>query len=100
MGFSAETRRAILTRDGGCVVAHLLSGDCEGTLHCHHILPAWSHPELADDPRNGAAVCQRHHPMWESIRRVLARKRHRACPHRHRSSEARRLCEQKLNRAA
>lgn len=96
MGFSAETRRTILERDQGCVVARLIADNCcDGVLHVHHIIPVRERPDLADDPTNGVVVCRRHHPTLESIRRVLAKQR--TCTHKHVSREAREACERKLN---
>ena len=87
-----------MDRDGGCIVHRLLAGSCGGTLHVHHIQPVRERPDLADEPSNGVVVCARHHPTLESVRRILAKERR--CPHEHRSAEARRLCERRLNRAA
>lgn len=51
---------AVKTRDGGCVVC----GSIEG-LAAHHIKPRATHPELARDLDNGAALCNRCHPGCE-----------------------------------
>lgn len=95
------TRERILQRDGSCVVGRLLGGNCHPTLHVHHIIPV-SHGGT-DDDENLALVCQAHHPVWESLRAWLERKRQpriRRCRHQHRSREAREICERRLNAAA
>lgn len=97
-------RSRALERDGGrCTVSRLLGGTCSaGPLHAHHIVPR---SEGGDpyDLDNVGTTCASHHPMWESLRRILARRLLEPpprCPHEHRSAEARRICEDRLARRA
>jgi hypothetical protein len=94
---AARARR----RDGNrCTVSRLLGGDCTGTLHVHHIV-AVSEGGAEFDLENLGTACSAHHPLWESLRRVLVRRLMAPaprCPHHHRSAEARRLCEARLAR--
>ena len=87
-------------RDGArCTVARLLGGPCRGRLHAHHVVPVGEGGErYALD--NLATVCAGHHPQWEALRRQLARRRvgRIACPHSHRSLDARLICEARLVR--
>lgn len=95
-------RERILQRDGRrCTVARLLGGECHPVLHVHHIIAVADGG--TDDEDNLATVCQSHHPVWESLRRWLERKKlrgRRTCRHTHRTREAREICERKLNAAA
>lgn len=94
-------RARVLVRDGArCTVSRLLGGTCGGSLHVHHIEPV-AEGGARFDLDNLTTVCARHHPMWEALRRELLRRRHRdepRCRHRHRSAEARRICEARLAR--
>jgi hypothetical protein len=88
-------------RDGNrCTVSRLLGGACTGTLHVHHIVAvSEGGPEF--DLENLGTVCAAHHPLWESLRRVLVRRLTAPvprCPHHHRSAEARKICEARLAR--
>lgn len=96
-------RRAAIARDSGsCTVARLLGGKCSGgTPHVHHIHPV----EEGGDPfalDNLGTVCASHHPAWEALRRSLLKaampEREIRCTHRHRSREAREICERRLAR--
>lgn len=83
-----------------CTVARLLGGSCRGSLHAHHIV----RPEDGGamfDLENLGTVCAAHHPKWEALRRRLSGDRVEApvrCPHRHRSAEARAICERRMAR--
>lgn len=96
-----KARAYVLDRDGAlCTVARLLGGHCHGLLHVHHVVPLAS-GGAAYDPDNLATVCAGHHPKWEALRRALIEERAprwRRCRHRHVTAEARRLCEERLNR--
>lgn len=86
--------------DRTCTVASLLGGQCEGTLHVHHITPVEEGGALYE-LENLATVCAHHHPRWEALRRhVLAARAPvwKRCHHKHTTSEGRRLCELRLNR--
>lgn len=97
------TRPAAIARDAGrCTVSRLLGGDCSpGPLHAHHILAIADGGEPYDVDNVGT-TCAAHHPMWEALRRQLVRHMTPAppprCPHVHRSAEARRICEARLER--
>ncbi len=50
---------------------------------------------------NLGTTCSTHHSQWESLRRILARRRRAPaprCPHQHRTPEAREICERRLAR--
>jgi hypothetical protein len=84
------------SRTGTCRVAELIGGECRGELSLHHVYPL-----SLGGPEDGRTVlvCARHHPMLEALaRRVYGAKRWRRCPHQHRTVEARRECEERLNR--
>jgi hypothetical protein len=91
------------SRDGNrCTVSRLLGGECTGRLHVHHIV-AVSEGGALYDLENLGTACAAHHPLWESLRRVLVRKltaEPPRCPHHHASADARRLCEARLARRA
>jgi 5-methylcytosine-specific restriction endonuclease McrA len=90
-----KTRARILARDSGCS-GRFLGGPCSPILDVHHILPREEGGTDADD--NLIVVCHRHHPQLEALRRqVLLARGWRTCPHAHRSHEARRRCERRLN---
>lgn len=98
------TRPSALRRDGHrCTVARLLGGACApGPLHVHHIIPVADGGPVYDLDNVGTS-CAKHHPQWEALRRALVKRLRPErkivrCPHQHRSSEARRLCEARLNR--
>lgn len=53
------------------------------------------------DVDNLGTVCAAHHPKWEALRRHLTGERDEPlvrCPHRHRSAEARAICERRMAR--
>jgi 5-methylcytosine-specific restriction endonuclease McrA len=86
--------------DGRCAVALLLGGACDGPLHAHHIVPRSERLDLALDRENLAAVCARHHPSWEALRRALvARRTVPPCNHRHPYPQGRIDCERRRARA-
>lgn len=91
-------RSRVLTDDADCAFAHL-AGGCEGALHVHHVHPV-SEGGPAFPNRNGVVVlCATHHAMlhaWRRRKRTLWKR----CPHRHRSADARRQCEMRLNKVA
>ena len=75
-----------------CALAELLPDECGDTLHRHHVMPI----SAGGDP-DGPTVwlCERHHPMLESLaRRVLRWKR---CTHFHPYPAGREACERRLN---
>lgn len=99
------TRSRALARDGHrCTVSRLLGGRCSpGPLHAHHIVPV-SDGGAAYDVDNVGTSCAAHHPRWEALRRRLVAEQQTGlpvprCPHRHRSREARQICERRLARA-
>ena len=70
---SLAWKRAVLDRDGACVLWHL---DCEGDLHAHHVvtqqhLRKRGLTQHAWDRRIGVTVCERghrrHHAATERI---------------------------------
>lgn len=93
--------QAIARDDGRCTVSRLLGGPCSHEpLHAHHII-AVAEGGAVYDLENVATTCEVHHPMWESLRRVLVTRLLAPpprCPHQHRSAEARRQCEARLAR--
>lgn len=92
-----ELRSRVLSTDADCYLSGI-AGDCRGDLLVHHVIPVSDGgPEIPGD--DGVRVlCKRHHSMLHGfLRRQASWKR---CPHQHRSLEARRLCEERLNRAA
>ena len=100
-----RARAAAVARDAGrCTVSRLLGGDCAaGPVHVHHI-HAVNEGGAAFDLDNLGTTCSAHHPVWESLRRILARRmladQAPRCAHYHASAEARRLCERRLARRA
>ncbi len=95
-------RNRALERDGHrCTVSRLLGGPCApGPLHAHHIVPVEEGGPLFDVDNLGT-TCSAHHSQWESLRRILARRRRAPaprCPHQHRTVEAREICERRLAR--
>lgn len=101
-----RVRARALARDGHrCTVARLLGGTCSPPsepLHVHHITPL-AEGGAAYDLDNVGTSCAKHHPQWEALRRAIVKRRrpaYKKCPHRHISAEARRLCEERLNRAS
>lgn len=96
----SETRERILARDRGCS-GRFLGGKCSRIIDVHHIVPREEGGTDADD--NLMALCHRHHPMLESIRRAILRRRQtqpKRCTHEHRYPWARAACERRLNRLA
>lgn len=92
--------QAIARDRGRCTVSRLLGGTCSGPLHVHHVVAVseGGEPYLLD---NLGTSCESHHPMWESLRRVLVRRMTAGpprCNHEHRSEEARAICERRLAR--
>jgi len=99
MTLSAEIRERILERDQRRCNGRFLGGRCSPILDVHHIHPR--EEGGSDDEDNLMVLCHRHHPMLEAIRRQILKRREpewKRCPHRHRSPEARLLCERRLNR--
>lgn len=99
-----DARAAALERDGHrCTVARWLGGACSpGPLQVHH-LHAVAEGGAPFDLDNLGTACQGHHPMWESLRRLLVRRMLAqqepvVCRHRHVSVEARRICEARMAR--
>ena len=89
-------REEVLARDGKCVYALLLGGECSETLHVHHLNPDHFDPY---DPSGLITICSAHHPALESIRRALLKVRGwKRCNHTHRTRESREQCERRLNR--
>ena len=99
----SAARDAALQRDGSrCTVARLIGGDCSHVLDVHHLVPR-GEGGAALDPDNLITLCHVHHPMVERLRRQLLRAhtpRRRRCRHEHRTTEARLICERRLNRLA
>ena len=90
-------RARIIARDRGCS-GRFLGGECSPILDVHHILPR--EEGGTDEDSNLMALCHTHHPMLESMRRaILRRRRWRTCPHEHRYAHAREACERRLNAA-
>lgn len=73
---------------GECVLSWL--GPCRGLMHWHHL-----HGHSSDEV---VAVCARHHPMAEKLRRPQTEQTWRRCHHRHSTREGREACERRLNR--
>lgn len=96
MAIPADIRERVLARDGGCS-GRFLGGRCSPVLDIHHILPR--DDGGTDEESNLMVLCHSHHPMLEAMRKVILHRRGwRECPHGHRTPEARRLCERRLNR--
>lgn len=97
-----QTRALAFERDGHrCTVSRLLGGQCaDGPLHAHHIIAVADGGDPFDVDNVGTS-CASHHPVWESLRRILVARIMAPpprCPHSHRSREARRECERRLAR--
>lgn len=92
-----ELRARALDRDGSCFLSEI-AGECRGALQVHHVEPvSEGGPEIPDEG-GVVTVCKRHHRMLHGF---LNRQRQwKTCPHHHRSREARRQCEERLNQAA
>src|SRR5262245_3566925 len=76
-----------------CVIAAMFGGECLGPLHVHHL-----NKNEPLNPDGLVTVCARHHPTLETLLRPLPEPAGwRRCPHRHRTSEGRRVCEARLN---
>lgn len=96
-----HTRLRVLERDQHRCSGRFLGGECSAVLDVHHIVPRSEGGTDEDD--NLLTLCHRHHPTLEAIRRaVLGRRKPiwRKCRHNHRYDHARRMCHEKLNRAA
>jgi 5-methylcytosine-specific restriction endonuclease McrA len=96
----AHIRARVLEREQHRCSGRFLGGECSASLHVHHIIPR--NEGGTDELDNLMVLCSRHHPMLESIRRQILRRRAqpRRCNHEHRYSWARAACERRLNRAA
>lgn len=91
-----DIRARILARDGGCS-GRFLGGPCSPVLDVHHIIPRELGGTDKDD--NLMVVCHSHHPQVEAMRRaILDRRGYRTCRHHHRTLDAKRLCERRLNK--
>lgn len=95
-------RERAFERDGNrCTVSRLLGGDCSpGPLHAHHIV-AVDEGGSPFDLDNVGTTCAAHHPVWESLRRLLVRRMMQPeprCRHYHRTREAREICERRMSR--
>lgn len=88
-----QTRTRVLQRDPDCLFRNL--GDCQGTLHVHHIQPLREQGDPLDE-HNLAVVCARHHRILEGVQRRAWRR----CQHQHRYAFARLECERRLNGVA
>ena len=93
-----QARTRTLLRDANrCSLGRLFGGDCHPVLHVHHL----RRPEDGGEPYadlNLLTVCASHHPQLEALRRAVARRERRRCPHRHPYPGAREACERKLAR--
>lgn len=92
-------RDRVLERDQHRCSGRFLGGECSAVLDVHHIVSRREGGTDALD--NLLTLCHRHHPMLESIRRAILSRRKpvwKKCPHYHRYDDARRLCEERLNR--
>jgi len=82
-----------------CALAELLPDECSPGIDRHHVFPI----SAGGDPDGPTVpVCDRHHPILESMaRRVLGGPRR--CPHppgTHRYPDGREACERRLNAVA
>lgn len=95
---SEDTRTRVLERDYGRCSGRFLGGECSAILDVHHIVPR--REGGTDDDDNLLTVCHSHHPMLEAVRRAILfrRPRWKTCGFHHRTPEARRQCEERLNR--
>ena len=84
-----ETRKRVLVLQDKCALAWL--GGCAGPLHVHHV-------NGREDEDSLTALCEKHHPTAERLRRWTSSRRR--CPHRHPTREGRVACERRLNRTA
>lgn len=76
-----------------CVLADLVPGGCAGGIDWHHVYPV----SAGGDPEGRTVpVCDRHHPMLESVARRILRGPRR-CSHYHPTREGREVCERRLN---
>jgi hypothetical protein len=75
-----------------CAFSELLPDECGERLHRHHVMPisAGGNP---DGPT--VWLCDRHHPMLESLVRRVLRWKH--CTHAHPYPGGREACERRLN---
>ena len=91
-------RDRVLERDQHRCSGRFLGGECSAVLDVHHIVSR--REGGTDDDDNLLTLCHRHHPMLESIRRAILKRRPRwkKCNHDHRYDHARRMCEERLNR--
>ena len=93
-----EIRERIIARDRGCC-GRFLGGACSPVIDIHHIIPR--DEGGTDEDGNLLAVCHRHHPMLEALRRGVFRYRDqgwRRCKrHRHPYKSGRDECERRLN---
>lgn len=78
-----------LPRTGECAGIPLFGGECHGSAHLHHI--------SQDSEEELLLLCQRHHALLHGARNRA--RRWKECPHKHRTLEARFLCERRLNAA-
>lgn len=99
-----RSRLAALRRDGSrCTVSRWLGGDCTGRLDVHHV-HAVSEGGAPYELDNLGTACSAHHPMWESLRRLLVERMLSGepepprCRHWHPTAEAREICERRLAR--
>lgn len=93
-----KTARLARKRDGGCVIGRLTGTPCDDTLDGHHIIPL-DENGAPYDVANVITLCHSHHPMLEAFRRrMLSVPQRPRCPHRHVTAEARRQCEDRLQR--
>jgi hypothetical protein len=95
--------RALARDEGRCTVARLLGGECSRRLDVHHLVPVSEGGEEFPPLEDVLTACSRHHPSLEGLRRYVVRYRRREkprCPHKHVTSEARRICEARLARVA
>lgn len=75
-----------------------VAGECRGALQLHHVDPLSDGGPAFPDDGGVITLCAAHHRMIDAF--LKRRKQWKTCPHHHRTREARRQCEERLNRAA
>lgn len=89
--------RARVREDAECHLSGI-AGECRGTLHVHHIEPLSTGGVELPGEEGVVVLCAAHHRMVDSF--LKRRRRWKTCPHKHRTLEARRQCEKRLNAEA
>jgi len=101
MKLSNDIRERVLARDGHRCSGRFLGGECSAVLDVHHIKPPKEGG--SDALGNLMTLCHKHHPMLESLRRAILKRKPsawRTCPHHHPYPGGKEECERRLNAVA